>query len=191
MKAVEVTVKPKIVDFPDALPLPTEETSAFRDLHKVLSSIISISGDTYAQQEVLKKRKQWMLKLLWAFGLFGEFKKEGDSHLIIDSKTFSAQKLTAQWSKVKFYFEILKQYGVHCEVIPVAEDWLLPLGWLRGKRANDKSAPWLIKISFDDNVGGILALRALKSYATKLNVKYSENAFRYFSKADMRVLSED
>ena len=190
VEAKVAAVKPKIVDFPDDLPFPKKQTSAFRDLHRVLSSIISINGDTYAQQALLKKRKEWMLKLLWAFGLFGELKEEGDAHLIIDSESFFAQKITSQWSKVKLHFDILKESGVHCEVIPVAKDWLLPSGWIRDKRARDKVVPWYMKMSFDDNAGGASALRALKRYTARLNEKYSNRAFRYFKKADMRVLME-
>jgi len=40
-------------------------------------------------------------------------------------------------------------------------------------------------------VGGVSALKTLKDHTTKLYEKYGEKAFRYFSKADMRVLSED
>ena len=184
-------VRPRIVAFPHDLPLSQEETSSFRDLHSVLSSIISISGDTYAQQIVLKKRKQWMLKLLWTFGLFGELKEEGSAHLIIDSETYSAQKLTPQWSKVKLYLEIIKECGVHCEVIPVAKDWLLPSGWIRSKRAGDKVVPWYMKMSFDDKAGGVSALKALKRYTARLDEKYGKRAFTYFSKADMRVLLKE
>ena len=39
--------------------------------------------------------------------------------------------------------------------------------------------------------GSVSALKTLKGYTTKLYEKCDEKAFRYFSKADMRVLSED
>ena len=39
--------------------------------------------------------------------------------------------------------------------------------------------------------GSVSALKTLKGYTTKLYEKYDEKAFRYFSKVDMRVLSED
>jgi hypothetical protein len=46
-------------------------------------------------------------------------------------------------------------------------------------------------MSFDDGAGGASALNALQSYAAKLEEKYGARAFRYFSKADMRVFSGD
>ena len=46
-------------------------------------------------------------------------------------------------------------------------------------------------MSFDSKAGGIAALKAFKSYVTKLDEKYGEKAFRYFSSADMRVLCEE
>ena len=44
-------------------------------------------------------------------------------------------------------------------------------------------------MSFGDNAGGVSALDVLQSYAAKLDEKYGERAFGYFSKADMRVLT--
>jgi len=38
---------------------------------------------------------------------------------------------------------------------------------------------------------GAAALRALKIFATKLEEKYGKKAYRYFSRADMRILRED
>ena len=123
-----------------------------------------------------------MLKILWAFGRFGEPREEGGSHLVMDSETYLAQKIHSSYSRVKDYFEALEEYGVHCEHVPLMEEgWLTPTGALR-KRG------WFIKMSFDDDAGGVSTLRALQSYTARLYEKHGQRAFRYFSKADMRVL---
>jgi len=175
--------------FPDDLPFSKEETSAFRDLHKVLSSIISISGDTYAQQVLLKKRKEWMLKLLWAFGIFGELGEEYGSHLTIDSETYYAQlsgvPFYSNWEAVKHRFKILEEHGVHCDLVLLTEkSWLTPKGGLR-------KGTWFMKMVFNDNAGGVAALKALKSYTVRLNETYGKRAFRYFKNVDMRVLMKE
>jgi hypothetical protein len=183
VEMTKVSVKPKIVDFPDDLPFSKEETLAFEALHRILASVESVSGVSYARQAALKKRRRYLLKMLWAFGLFGEPKEEGSPHLLIDSGTYLAQKIHSSYSKVKDYFKALEGYGVHCEHVPLTEGgWLTPTGALR-------KGGWFMKMSFDDDAGGLSALEALRSYTAKLDEKYGERAFGYFSRADMRVLN--
>jgi hypothetical protein len=180
-----VSVKPRIVDFPDDLPFSKEEASAFEALHRLIAVIESVNGVSYARQAALKKRRRHLLKILWAFGLFGERKEEGGSHLVIDSETYLAQKIHSSYPRVKDYFKALGKYGVHCEHVPLTEKgWLTPGGALRKRE-------WFMRMSFDDNVGGVSALEALRSYTAKLDERYGKRAFRYFSKADMRVLGKD
>jgi len=175
----------RIVDFPDDLSLPKEETSAFQTLHKLLVDIKSLSGDTYARQAALKKRIQWILKFLWAVGLFG---KLGNSYIAVDGEKISAQKIP-YWMDldiVRRHLEILKGFGVHCEHVPLTRQkssWLTARGHLREKG-------WFIRMSFDSKAGGIATLKVLKRYATRLDEKYGKKAFRYFSNVDMQVLSE-
>jgi len=188
VEVTKVSEKARIVDFPDDLPFSKEETSAFKDLYELLATIKAISGDTHARQEALKKEKQYILKLLWTFGLFGEFKEEGGSHLVVDSETYAAQKIPSSsgYSRVvKHYFGTLEEYGAHCEIVPLMETgWLTPGGALR-------KHGWFMKMSFDDNAGGVSALEALKNYAARLTEEYGKRAYRHFSKADMRVLGNE
>jgi hypothetical protein len=133
----------------------------------------------------LKERRRHLLKILWAFGRFGELLEEGGSHLVIDGETYLAQKIHSSYSKVRDYCKALEGYGVRCEHVPLTEEgWLTPTGALRKEG-------WFMEMSFDDDANGTSALRALQSYTAKLDETYGERAFRYFSKADMRVLSED
>jgi len=119
--------------------------------------------------------------ILWTFGLLGEAKGES---LVIDSETYWAQKIQSNYSTLKEYFEELEEYGVCCEIVPLAEEgWLTPKGALRKKG-------WLMEMSFGDDAGGVSALQALQGYTAKLDEKYGKTAFRYFSKADVRVLRQ-
>ena len=102
---------------------------------------------------------------------------------MIDGETYLAQKIQSNYLRLKEYFEVLGEYGVHCEHVPLTEEgWLTPKGALRKKG-------WLLKMSFGDDAGGLSALKALQGYVARLDEKYSKTAFRYFSKADMRVLA--
>jgi hypothetical protein len=182
VEMTRVSVKPKLAGFPDDLPFSKEETAAFQALHRILAAVESVDGVSYARQAALQKRRQHLLKLLWAFGRFGEFKEEGRSHLVIDSGTYSAQGIHSGYSRLKDYFRILEGYGVRCDHVPLAEEgWLTPKGALRKEG-------WFIKMSFGDEAGGVPVLKALQSYAARLDEEYSQRAFGYFSKADMRVL---
>jgi hypothetical protein len=180
--------KPKTTDFPEALPSSKEETSAFKALHRLIRTLNTVDADTYVTQERLKKRRRYFLRLLWTFGLLGELKEEGGLHLVIDSETYVAQKIPSSsgYSRVvKHYFGTLEECGVHCEIVPLMETgWLTPGGALR-------KHGWFMKMSFDDNAGGVSALRALKSYAARLSEEYGKGAYRRFSKADMRVLGNE
>ena len=185
VEMTKVSVRPSIVDFPDDLLFSKEETSALEALHRLIAAVEAVNDVSYARQAVLKKRRRHLLKVLWAFGRFGELKKEeGGPHLVIDSQTYLAQKIHSSYSRVKEYFEALEEYGVRCEHVPLVEEgWLTPSGALR-------KGGWYMKMSFDDDAGGVSALEALRSYAARLDEEYGARAFRYFSRADMRILNQ-
>ena len=175
----------RIIDFPDDLPLSKDETSAFQSLHKLLADIKSLNGDTYARQAAHKKRIQWILKFLWAVGLHG---KLGNSYIAVDGEKISAEKIP-YWMDlniVKTHLDLMKQFGVHSEHVPLTKkksSWLTSKGHLRKKG-------WFITVSFNNKGGGTTTLKALKKYAAKLDQKYGKKAFRYFSNVDMQVLAE-
>ena len=183
MKAV--STKPRLVTFPDDLPFSEKEMVGFEALYRLIAAIEAVDGVSYAQQLVLKKRRRDLLKILWAFGRFGELKEDDGTHLVMDSETYLAQKIHSGYSMVKDYFEALREYGVRCEHVSLVEEgWLTPKGALR-------KGGWFMKMSFGDDAGGVPALEALRSYTAKLHEEYGKRAFRYFSSADMRVLSQD
>jgi hypothetical protein len=183
--------KPKTADFPARLPYPAQETSAFKALHRLIGTLNTINANTFIMQHRLKKRRQDLLRLLWTFGLAGELQEEGGGRLtlVLDGDIYYQHKLPGQHTRVLSLHRALEEHGVHCEIVPLGEEWLMPSGWMRQRGRNwDKG--WLMKMAFDDEAGGDIALRALKTYTAKLEKKYGKAAYRRFSTADMGVLSE-
>jgi len=180
--------KPKTVDIPTDLPFSEEETSAYLALHRLLRTINTFESDAHIMQKRLKKRRQYFLKLLWTFGLYGELKEKGGWHLELGDDVYYEQKLAGHYDTVvNRYFKVLEEYGVHCEQVPLGEGWLLPSGWMR-RRGKAWDAGWLMKMAFDEQSGGVAALKALRTYTARLDEEYGRRAFGYFSRADMRVL---
>jgi len=180
MKAV--SFKPKIIDFPDNLALSKEESSELKTVHRLLTSVDTANNISYARQLALKKSRQHILKILWGFGRYGKFTEGNDPYLMLESQTYLEQKIHSYHSKVIEYFKTLKTVGVYCEIVPLIEkEWLTPTGGLR-------KDGWFMKMSFGKKAGGLTALKSLIKYTVKLNKKYGKDAFRYFSRADMKIL---
>ena len=171
------------VAFPTELPLSGEERSAFEALHRLLASLEVAEDVSYARRLALEKRRKRLLKLLWAFALFGEFEEVGGSRLVMDSETYLAQHIHSELARLKEYFDILRGYGVYCEHIPLMEKgWLTPGGGLR-------KHGWLLRMGFDEKAGGDAALLAMKTYANRLHQQHGHRALSRFSRADMRALA--
>jgi len=123
---------------------------------------------------------------------FSEIKTEDSAFLEVDAKTFLAnrasEKTLAIWSFLKdTVFKILFDFGVHCERV-VSEgvkekDLETGTGYMRNKG-------WAIRVSLDRKASDVKTLKALQSYARKLDKKYGKKAFSNFSQADMHVLAE-
>ena len=187
----------KVVDLRRDLPFSKKETAAFKILHQVLADVKRSSLglkdiDTFAQQQRLKNRIPYLLRLFWILGRFGDLQTENGSRLVVDAKTYidnrGNEKDLASWSFVKdVIIKILSEFGVRCERVMLKgvkeKDLATPGGYLRSKG-------WLMMMTFDEKAGGVTALKALQTYARKLEEKYGRKAFRYFSDVDMQVLSE-
>jgi len=185
------TYMARTADFPQDLPLPGEDRSALEALHQLIKAINAVEAETLVMLERLKGRRQYLLKLLWAFGRLGKVREEGGLHLVLDGEVYYEQKLAGNYSRlVKRHLQALADHGVRCEVVPLGEGWLLPSGWMR-RRGKTWDKGWLMKMAFDDKAGGPAALRALQTYAAKLDEKHGKASYRRFAQADMRVLSED
>lgn len=185
-KPAIVKVKPKVAPFPVKLRATKKQTAAYKNLHKVLTQIARMTGKTYGQETVLKKRRERLYKMLWTFGLYGQLRKKPHMHMYLDGSTYLNQKITGHYKSVARYFKTLKKYGVNCKITPrVKKDWLTPMGWLRSKGKKEKQAPWYMTISFGQKAGGAVGLKVLKTYVTKLSRRYGKRGLRYLMKANL------
>jgi hypothetical protein len=180
-----VSLRPRVAAFPGDLPLSEEESSAFRSLHRLLASVGTADAVSYAQRLELGKRRRHLLKILWAFGRFGECRDEGGPHLVLDSETYLAQKIHSNYPRVLDYLGTLGEYGVRCEHIPLAEE-----GWLTATKALRRQG-WYMRMSIDEDAGGVPVLKALREYTARLDEAFGRGAFRRFSRVDIQVLAAD
>lgn len=188
-------IKIEIVGFPEKLPFSPEETTAFKAVHQLLSkmkhSTLGLKDiDVFAQQQRLINRMPHFLRFLWIFGCFGVLKKEDGAHLVVDAKTYidnrGSEKTLASWSFVKdVVLKVVSEFGVHCERVALKgieeKNLTTPGGYLRSKG-------WAMMMTLHEKAGGVAALKALQTYAKRLDKKYGKKAFKYFSTVDMRVL---
>lgn len=185
--------KTRIVDFPDSFPFK-EDVASFKAVHNLLVNIQDSSlglrdTDTFAQQHKLENQKAHILRFLWILGNYGKFEKKNNTHLVVDAETYYAnrgkEKTLAIWSFVEdVVFKGLAEFGVCCERVTLKgvknEDLTTGTGYLR-KRG------WVMRMSFEEKIGAA-ALKALQTYAKKLDKKYGSRAFQRFRDADMTIL---
>jgi hypothetical protein len=176
----------KTVDFPHQLPLAAGELLGLQAVHRLLSTLNEVDAESLAMKELLEERRKDLLKVLWTFGVAGEW-QEADGQLVIDDRDWRAQKLPSQHKRVQRQWEILGEHGVECTFKPLGEGWLLPSGWIR-HRSQKWDVGWQMMLSFAESAGGEAALRALSSYAQALDAELGSKAYRKFAQADMRPL---
>jgi hypothetical protein len=186
--------KTKIVDFPENLPL-TKEAASFKGVHNLLSTIERSSlglqdTDTFAQQHKLEKQKVHILRFLWILGNYGKFEKEKDTYLVVDAEIYLAnrgkEKTLSIWSFVEdVVFKNFSNFGVCCERVALKgvknKDLTTGTGYLRNRG-------WVMRMAFDEKIGGTAALKALQTYVKRLDKEYGSKAFQRFRNADMRIL---
>jgi hypothetical protein len=190
---VEEPLKLKVVDFPESLPYPSGEIEGFKAVLTLLAGVKRSSlglkdTDILPQQHRLKSRISHLIRFLWIFARYGKFKAENGGHLVVDPEVYLDNRGSARglgnWSTVKeVVLKNLERFGVHGELVELAEGWTTPTMSFRNQG-------WEMKLSFDDIIGGTATLKALRDFAMKLDAKYGKRAHRYFKDADMRVLSE-
>ncbi|NIM96138.1 MAG: DUF3795 domain-containing protein [Anaerolineales bacterium] len=186
-------VKPlraKIVNFPEGAFRIEDRAERYRSVHDLLERILLAQTDTYAQQLMFKRRKPHMLGLLWVVARYGEIGGEEGASLILDGGRYGSQK-ECSWlvrkrdnsfhGAVREAAEYLKSYGVPWEF-------------------ETSNGGWFLVLSFDDDVGGLSALKALHVYVEKLvdgfgdaeyagSTRFKGESFQRFSRADMQFLA--
>ncbi len=187
----------RIADFPKNLPFSKEEIASLEAVHNLLvhlaRSSLGLRGtDTFAQQHKLENRRAHVLRFLWILGSYGKFEKEKSPSLVVDAGTYLAnrasEKTLAIWSFVEgVVFKVLSEFGVCCERVALKgvrnEDLTTGTGYLRSKG-------WVIRISFEEKIGGMAALKALQTYIQRVDKKYGARAFQHFRDANMQNLFE-
>jgi hypothetical protein len=182
--------KIRIVDFPENLSF--KDVASFKAVHKLLAKLANSSlglqdTDTFAQRSKLENQKVHVLRFLWVLGNHGKFEK---AKLVVDAETYLAnrgkEKTLAIWSFVEgVVFKILAEFGVCCERVALSGvkngDLITGTGYLRNR-------DWVMKIAFEEKIGGISALEAMQTYAKRLDEEYGSRAFKHFRKADMKTL---
>jgi hypothetical protein len=187
----------RIVDFPKDLSFSKEEMASFKAVHKLLANLNGSSlgmrdTDTFAQQHKLENLQAHVSRFLWILGNYGKLGKEKSQRLVVDAEPYitnrGGEKTLAIWSFVEdTVFKVLSEFGVCCERVALEgvadEDLTTGTGYLRGKG-------WFMRMSFEEKVGGSAALKALQTYARRLDEKYGKKAFQHFRSADMQILLE-
>jgi hypothetical protein len=195
--AKNLTADANIADFPHDLPFSKEEIASFKAVHELLISLhnssLGLSGtDTFAQQQKLENLRAHVLRFLWIIGSYGKVDKEKSTHLVVDPETYFAnrgsEKTLAIWTFVQdTIFKLLSEFGICCERIALEgvkeEDLTTGTDYLRYKG-------WIMRMSFEEKIGGIATLKAFQTYTQSLEEKYGKKAFRQFSNVDMQVLTE-
>lgn len=178
----------KIVDFPEGFVLPENELDAYRSIHGLLATIEPLKNLSYARAQVMKKERDYFVKLLWTMGIKGKIQLEGDKEHIklASSDYFSEMKGTrfySNYTSMQKRIDFLKNKGIGIELVPETDmdKILTPTKGLRKEG-------WSLEISFGDKLDALLGIKALVQYSEKLFKKHGKRGFRYFTRADMRVL---
>lgn len=187
---------PKIVVFPEV----NKKHKLYKTLHNALSRIIAselelIDTDTLAGQDMLKRRRSVLLRTLWIVANYGRI--DGASILVDSISIYTHKKGTSGFPTSeggwKRWFDIISDAGIiaEMELAPLEKSNLIsPTGWLRDRIPGSNDPAWHLRVSFDEELGGLQSLKTLQSYVKQLNKEYGKRAFSRFTKADMRFLQD-
>lgn len=156
-----------------------EKPKSIQSIYSLLTTICIEQGISYAHLQTIQQKRRQLLKIIWTLALYGDF--VNNDTLELDCKTFMSQKIHSMYNILSDYLTDLKLYDIHCEIVPLIENgWQTPLGGLRKEG-------WIFKLKFGDLLG-TETLKVFKDYITRLNTKYTSNAFKFFNKADLKII---
>lgn len=188
--------KIKMVSFSKKLPFK-KNIKTVKAIHNLLISLNTSSFglqdfNTFAQHYKLEKIKAHIFRFLWILGKYSDIEKKKDSYMIVDSETYINNRESEKTLAIRSYienivFKNLTNNGIHSELVALNgvknEDLTTGTGYLRKKG-------WLLKVSFEDKIGGLALIEEFQSYIKKLDKKHGKRAFQHFRNADMRILIE-
>lgn len=182
------SIKSKLTPFPKNI--KEKDKLIYESLYNLIAKISgAINNLSFVEREALRRKRPRMLTLLWTFGRYGKFNKKEDEFLTINSLDYAKEKNQSMHKKLMEYFEIFEGFGTSIVIKPlIKKGWLTPTGGIRVKIGHKEEPIWNMSLSFDSNIGGKDGLLALVEYSKSLLSNYSEKAFKYFSKADMKSL---
>ena len=111
---------------------------------------------------------------------------------MVDAGTYFAnrggEKTLAIWSFVEdTIFKVLSEFGVCCERVALKgvkeEDLTTGTGYLRYNG-------WVMRMSFEEKIGGTAALKTLQTYIRRVDKKYGKKAFQHFRDVNLQILFE-
>ncbi|MHA1953587.1 MAG: hypothetical protein ACW96U_06550 [Candidatus Heimdallarchaeaceae archaeon] len=187
------SVELKIVDFPKNTNLPKEKKDTYIVLHNLIETIEPLKNLTHARARLRKEYRKYFIKLLWVFGLHGNLIEEGEqSFLSLGHEEYFQEmkkgiRYYSNWTHLKEKkFPVLEKKGVNIELVPKTkiEDILTPTKSLK------KSGGWTLSLSFSKELKGKEGLKSLQKYVSLLIDNKGKTAYKYFNKADMRILTE-
>ena len=169
--------------FPKKTILGIRRERQMERLHSLLSKALSRSGDTYAEQVLIERKRPYVAGLLWVIGLYGGLENGG---LVLNSADHPDRKECQRLVKrsdnkphkaTQEAISALAGFGVRIECRTRKRDWTL-------------------KMSFDEPSGAPLS--TLKEYVTALAERYGSpayvsgynlkgRAFKAFIRVDMSV----
>lgn len=155
---------------------------SIKRIYSILTAICVENNIPYARLQAIEYKRKQFIKILWAVGNYGIL-NISNGYIELDANTFMSQKIHGMFYDILLeYINDLKQYDIHCEIIPLMEKgWKTPLGGLRKEG-------WVFRFKFGDSMNGIETLEALKDYTTRLYLKYGDKAIRIFNTADMNIM---
>lgn len=187
---------PKIVTFPEV----KKKHMKYKTLHDALTTIITselglVDTDAVAGQEMLKKRRAVLLRLLWIIANYGLI---DGKNLTVDSITINTHKKGTSGFPTteggwKRWLETLSNVGIYgsMKLAPLDKSELIsPIGWLRDRIPGSNDPAWSLSVSLDEQYGGFETLKKLQVYVKELDEEYGKRSFGRFTKADMRFLQE-
>jgi hypothetical protein len=136
-----------------------------RNLHKVLTNILTLTTKTKGGREIERKQVKERLKILFIIGRYGEVIKSMETNFLKLSLEIIKKNLRMGKVAIRNRLEKLRSHSINFEFV-------------------EKDS--IIKLSFSNEIRGTTVLHALKYYIEFLLSKNSERtAYSLFSKADM------
>ena len=178
------SVQIKMKEFPEHLVKDPDVGHGLKRIHELISKLALQSDISFAEFVTLRGKREQLLKLLMAFGIYGKRVKAEKDFLELDAEIYSSQKLPGMYNRLLEHLDDLKQYRILGQIIVLDKKiWQTPTGGLRNRG-------WKIRISFGEELSDSEDLKVFKEYIVRLNEKHGKNACKYLSKVDLSVVND-